>query len=139
MSRQLDILVNGERRTVTVLAEERNRVRLEIDGRTFDVAFELPLPSEKSPSAPGVKRATHVARGSGAPGEIRAPIPGLVSEVCVSPGDQVQSGAVLLKLEAMKMQNSIVATAGGRVEAVHVVVGEEVTDHQLLVTIQVAS
>jgi hypothetical protein len=58
--------------------------------------------------------------------EVRALMPGRVVEVAVAPGDDVEAGALLLVLEAMKMQNEIRATHAGRVLRVDVEAGKPV-------------
>lgn len=73
---------------------------------------------------------------SGAGGSIRAVMPGRVVRVTVAAGDEVQSGAPLLVLEAMKMQNEITAPKGGSVTAVHVKAGDAVESGAELVTIE---
>src|SRR5262245_37109509 len=57
---------------------------------------------------------------------VRAPMPGRIVEVAVSPGQAVASGSLLLVVEAMKMQNELLASGPGRVEAVLVRVGDAV-------------
>jgi biotin carboxyl carrier protein len=66
--------------------------------------------------------------------EVEAPFPGTVSKILVSAGDVVNEDDELVILEAMKMQNPIVAPAGGKVKEIKVVQNEEVeTGHVLLV------
>lgn len=54
----------------------------------------------------------------------------------MAPGDAVEQGQRLGVLEAMKMQNAICATRGGRVRAVRVSVGDQVADGQALFEIE---
>lgn len=68
--------------------------------------------------------------------ELRAPMPGLVLQVHVEPGQQVESGDPLLVLEAMKMENELRASAAGVVAAVHVAPGAPVTKNDVLVTFE---
>ncbi len=68
-------------------------------------------------------------------GSLRAPMPGQVVEVLVSPGDEVEENQALLKLEAMKMEHTIVAHCGGRVEAVFFEVGDQVEAEVELVSV----
>jgi glutaconyl-CoA decarboxylase len=67
---------------------------------------------------------------------IPAPLPGKILAVNVVPGDAVTEGAVLLILEAMKMENDILAPAGGTVKAVKVQNGDTVKTGDLLVVIE---
>ena len=59
-------------------------------------------------------------------GTIKAPLPGVVSDVRVNKGSRVEKGAVLMVLEAMKMENEIYAPADGVVEEIFVEVGQQV-------------
>ncbi len=59
-------------------------------------------------------------------GVVTAPIPGLITKIAVAAGDTVTQGDQLLILEAMKMENEIVAPQGGTVSAVHVQAGQTV-------------
>ena len=65
--------------------------------------------------------------------DIKAPMPGLVLEVAVTPGASVKKGDTLLILEAMKMENIIKAPGDGEIEVVHVKQGEAVEKNQLLI------
>jgi acetyl-CoA carboxylase biotin carboxyl carrier protein len=66
--------------------------------------------------------------------EVEAPFPGTVSKILVNAGDVVNEDDELVILEAMKMQNPIVAPAGGTVKEIKVVQSEEVeTGHVLLI------
>lgn len=67
------------------------------------------------------------------PGKIRAHIPGLILQVHVAPGQKVQTGAPLLILEAMKMQNDVRAPQAGTVTAVHIKNGDLVAKGQVMV------
>ena len=73
---------------------------------------------------------------SGAPVDIRATLPGLVVAVNVAEGDQVETGAALLTLEAMKMQNEVRAPRSGRIAAVGVSAGQPVATGVLLLRIE---
>jgi len=65
----------------------------------------------------------------------RAPMPGVVIDVCVAPGDAVQCGAALLVIESMKLQTTIRATRDGSVARVHVTAGEDFARNAALITL----
>ena len=67
------------------------------------------------------------------PGTLSAPSPGVVRAVNVVVGDHVEAGAVLVVLEAMKMEQSLRAPEAGTVEAVGCAVGESVAEGAVLV------
>ena len=83
------------------------------------------------------KAAASVARrpkaDMGNPAHIGAPMPGLIATVCVSAGQKVIAGDLLLTIEAMKMETGIHAEADGTVKAVHVSAGAQVDAKDLLV------
>ena len=65
------------------------------------------------------------------------PMPGIVLEIRVSQGDVVSAGDTLIILEAMKMEQSIVAPADGLVERITVELGELVEEGAELVVFEV--
>lgn len=66
---------------------------------------------------------------------VRAPIPGLIVRVHVSPGAHVEKDQPLVILQAMKMDNEIRAPRSGTVREVHVTEGQSVEQNEPLVTI----
>jgi biotin carboxyl carrier protein len=67
---------------------------------------------------------------------VKAPMPGLVVDILVKPGQTIQKGENLLILEAMKMENIIKATGEAVVKAIHVVKGAAVDKGQLMVEME---
>jgi 3-methylcrotonyl-CoA carboxylase alpha subunit len=68
-------------------------------------------------------------------GDLSAPMPGQVVSVNIKTGDDVEKGATLLTLEAMKMEHTIKAGCSGKVSQVLVTSGDQVMADQLLVVI----
>ncbi|MBI3968942.1 MAG: biotin/lipoyl-binding protein [Chloroflexi bacterium] len=67
---------------------------------------------------------------------VKAPMPGLVKDVAVAPGDAVKAGQRLVILEAMKMENELRAPADGTVKSVNVTAGEAVEQGRLLLVLE---
>lgn len=65
--------------------------------------------------------------------EIKAPMPGLILEMKVEPGDEVKKGDVVLILEAMKMENIIKSPGDGVVKSIKAELGESVEKNQVLI------
>ncbi|MCB9186690.1 MAG: biotin/lipoyl-binding protein [Flavobacteriales bacterium] len=65
--------------------------------------------------------------------ELKAPMPGLVLDVHVNPGDAIKKGDKILVLEAMKMENVIKAPADATVASVEVQKGQTVDKNQVMV------
>lgn len=57
---------------------------------------------------------------------VSAPMPGLVTSIKVAVGDQVEKGAPLMILEAMKMENVISAPQDGKIKSIMVTIGQAV-------------
>lgn len=66
-------------------------------------------------------------------GSLVAPMPGRVVRLCVKEGAEVEAGAELLRLEAMKMEHAVKAPRQGKVKAFLVKEGEQVQGGRLLV------
>jgi len=64
---------------------------------------------------------------------IRAPIPGVITAVYVTPGAEVRVGEELFKLDAMKMNNSIRSNRSGVIRDVMITVGQVVKNNEVLV------
>ena len=69
-------------------------------------------------------------------GGLVAPMPGKVVKVLASAGDTIEAGAILLVLEAMKMEHAVRATSAGTVTTLHVALGDQVVADQLLATVE---
>ncbi len=68
--------------------------------------------------------------------DIKAPMPGLILDVQVKEGDEVEEGDYLLVLEAMKMENTLTAPRTGKVKSVKIQKGETVDKNQLLIEME---
>lgn len=64
---------------------------------------------------------------------LEAPMPGLVLDLLVAEGDEVEEGSPLIILEAMKMENLLKASGPGTVGTIHVSKGQAVDKRQLLI------
>ncbi|TMF98502.1 MAG: pyruvate carboxylase subunit B [Chloroflexi bacterium] len=102
---------------------EPYRVRILGDGT---VPATAAVPATSGPTA---------AQRAGGDGAIQAPMQGMVVKVKVKSGDRVRLGDVVVVLEAMKMQNDIVATVGGTVREVFAKEGAIVAPNEVLMTI----
>ena len=67
---------------------------------------------------------------------MKAPLPGVVTEIKVNVGDEVSAGDTIVVLEAMKMANNLEAEKSGKVTAILVQVGESVMEDTPLVVIE---
>ncbi|MGH7731018.1 MAG: acetyl-CoA carboxylase biotin carboxyl carrier protein subunit, partial [Candidatus Eiseniibacteriota bacterium] len=82
-----------------------------------------------------IRARTSQARAPASGGLVQAPMPGLVVRVEVAAGQRVETGAGLVVVEAMKMENELRAPRPGVVETVHVAAGQTVEKGAPLVTL----
>ena len=104
-------------------------------GQGFDVVVEGRRFSV-DPAAAG--RGRTPIGGRDRPGEVTAPLAGVVVDVRVAVGDRFEAGQTLLVLEAMKMQNEVQAPQGGTVTAIHCEVGGRAEHGALLMSYEPA-
>lgn len=124
----------------------KRRFKITVDGHTYDVEVEeqgaftaTPAPAPVSPAPAVAPVAAAPAAGGAAesgPGEVTAPLPGVVLDVKVNVGDQVAAGQVVVILEAMKMENEIVAPSAGTVKEIKAESGQTVEEGQVLVVLE---
>jgi len=69
-------------------------------------------------------------------GVLKAPMPGLVVKVNVSEGDMVQTGDILIVLEAMKMENNLKSVHSGTVKEIRFKEGDNVEKDEIIMTIE---
>ena len=67
---------------------------------------------------------------------MKAPLPGVITEIKVAVGDEVKAGDIVIVLEAMKMANNLEAEKDGKVTAICVKTGESVLEDSPLVVIE---
>lgn len=102
------------------------------------VAAPAPAPAPVAAPAPAPKPAPAPAAATSSSGgvDIVSPMPGKVFKLVAQPGEQVAEGQVVMILEAMKMENEIVAPQAGTVDAILVKEGDLVETDTVLATLK---
>ena len=113
---------------------------IKVNGKTYEVEVEE-LGSAKSayvPSAPQAAPAAPQAAPAQPSGStsVKAPMPGTINAIKVKAGDTVSRGQVLAVLEAMKMENEIMADTDGTVASVAVAQGQSVNTGDVILTLK---
>lgn len=117
---------------------------VKVNGKTYNLEIEETTPNNfsvhKEPSRPqpAPKKSKPAPKGKssgGASQDTQAPMPGKILEVCVSVGDVVDAGEVVVVLEAMKMENEITAATSGKVLKINVAKGDTVNAGDSLIVI----
>ncbi len=122
---RLEVEIDGH---IATGAWERSgeAVRLTLGGETYDFIV--------APQAVAASRTAATAGGSGA---VLAPMPGVIVEVRVAPGDIVATGQIVVVLESMKLFTSLTAEIAGTVAEIGCRRGETVPAGRRLLTIAV--
>ncbi len=113
--------------------------RVTVEGQTYEVTVDdveaAPAPSVKRPPRPASSPSGSAA-GPAKEHRVLAPMPGKVVALKVVPGDRVTTGAPLIVLEAMKMENDLVSSVDGTVKAIRIRPGAMVNTGDLLLVIE---
>ncbi len=133
--------INGTKYEVAIKDFEDNVAQIEVNGTTYNVEVDQEIKQPKTPTLVRSKvpvkksegRVKKAAGGAGTP--VKAPLPGSIIKVLVSEGDQISKGDNLLIMEAMKMENNVLAEKDGVVKSVKVAVGDTVLQDDLLLEI----
>ncbi len=121
--KRYNITVNGTAYDVTVE---------ETDGSAAPVAAPAAAPAPKKAAAPAAPAAPAGAQGGV---KINAPMPGTIVDVKLAVGAKVTNGTVIAVLEAMKMENDVVASCDGTIASINVTKGQSVETGTLIATI----
>lgn len=128
------VVLNGKKYEVEV---EKGNATAVYAGKAEPVqAAPAPVaaPAPAAQPAPAAPAAPAAAPGAGDP--IKSPMPGTILDVRVTNGQAVKEGEVIFILEALKMENEIVAPKNGTITSVTVAKGTAVQTDQTIATIQ---
>lgn len=119
--------------------------RITVNGNVYDVEVEevgagtvsaaAPKAAPKAATKTAAKKAAPVASGAEGSVKVTAPMPGKILQIKVAVGASVKKGEVIMILEAMKMENEIVATEDGTVASINVSEGASVEAGSLLASL----
>jgi biotin carboxyl carrier protein len=142
--KKFDFTIHGNRYQVEIQDIEDDRATVLVNGSEYAVEIHHERMKEKTPrlvresAVPDVSSNLQRTASPAAPkgvGLVKSPLPGTVLELKVKTGDTVARGAVLMIMEAMKMENEIRADRAGVVRALHVAAGESVLEGATLAEI----
>ena len=134
--------IEGKEYKVEIGTIEEKIAEVTVNGETFKVEMEPePEPEKKkvvvSAAAAPANDDQPVAAGSvNTANAVKAPLPGVITEIKVAIGDTVNAGDTVVILEAMKMANNIEAEKSGKVTAICVKQGESVMEDSPLAVIE---
>jgi glutaconyl-CoA/methylmalonyl-CoA decarboxylase subunit gamma len=120
------------------------KLHIKIDGKTYEAEVDIVEEEASQPAfapytpAPAPVQAVPAQTSTGSANEKQygSPVNGLVIRIGVAPGKQVEPGETLIVLEAMKMENNVIARHAGKVKCVNVAPGDPVKLHQILIEME---
>jgi biotin carboxyl carrier protein len=145
-----EVTVDGANHSVDARVCARDRVSVIIDDRSYDISYsvegetiELQFWNQHFTIEVLDERKLRMRRvrsqlDLSGPEIIKTSMPGKVVKLLVEPGLQVEAGAGVVIIEAMKMENEIQCRQGGVVKAVHVEAGQAVESDVVLIEIEPA-
>jgi len=131
--------IKGQEFDVDIKEIEGSNAQIEVNGTVYDVEIKVDEVASKTPqlirkpviNKPGEGQIKKTAGGI----TVKAPLPGTIIKVDVAVGDAINAGDTLLVMEAMKMENNVLAENAGTVKAIKVNVGDAVLQDDVLIEI----
>jgi len=135
--------IDGKEYNVAIGDIVENVAEVTVNGEQFKVEMEpeaepekkkvvLGQPAAESSDDSGTVSAANVNTANA----VKAPLPGVITSIEVTVGQEVSAGDTVVVLEAMKMANNIEAEKSGKVTAICVKQGESVMEDSPLVVIE---
>ena len=113
----------------------KKETTVEVNGKRFEVAMWVPDNSAVERNVKRRSQGKKTASGSGA-NEVKVPMQGTIIKVLVEVGDSVEIGDPICVLEAMKMENNILAEKAGKITEIRVSPGDSVGNGDVVAVIE---
>jgi biotin carboxyl carrier protein len=133
--RKFKFNIRGNQYNVELMNFENNIAKIEVNGTKYEVEVEKEIKTSKTPTL--VRKKVVVKNGgqqkSSGSTKISAPLPGTIINIKVAVGDEVKKGDCLLIMEAMKMENNVLAEKDGTISKITVGAGDSVLQGDTLI------
>lgn len=143
MLKKYDLTINGKQFEVAIEEVGYTTAKVLVNGNPYDIELTheeqkdmIPKLVRSNTPSPGVLPREPVTTS---PDHLRksdvvtAPMPGLILEILVNKGDSVKAGQLLVKMEAMKMENEIRSPVDGTVKEIKVKAQQDVLEGDVLI------
>ncbi len=138
--KKFEFTIRGNKYKVELKDLEDNIATLEVNGTCYEVEIHKEVKKAKTPRL--VRKEVKLKPGEGLiqkteKGKIvKSPLPGNIFKINVKSGDAVKKGEVLLVMEAMKMENNVLAERDGTVKKIKVNEGDAVLQDDVLMELE---
>lgn len=132
--------IRGQEYDVEIKEFQGSNAKIEVNGTSYDVDVHIDEKASKTPKLirkPVVNQPGEgsIKKASGGASVIKSPLPGSIIKINIAVGDTINPGDTVLVMEAMKMENNVLAEKGGTVKAIKVAIGDNVLQDDVLVEI----
>ena len=139
------ITINDRTYTVDLGRILDDTVDVTLDGKTYQIKVEAPM--RKTSKTPVINRHRQVLNAAEVPdrtsppgivtgpGDVIAPLPGIILKILVKEGDAVTKGQPVAIMEAMKMENEIESPIAGTVSEILASEGESILENAVIMKI----
>ena len=133
--------INGKEYAVQIGEADGKNLTVNVNGADYQVELEnapvaapaAPVAAPAAAAAPAAPAAAPKPAGAGT--TVKSPLPGIIISIDVKEGQAVKRGQKVAVIEAMKMENDILAELDGTVTAIHASKGDSVLEGADIVTI----
>jgi biotin carboxyl carrier protein len=114
------------------------KFNIKVNGTAYEVEVEevksaAPAKAAAPKAAPAAAPVAAAPKAPAGAKVVEAPLPGTITKILVTPGQTIKSGEVVIKMEAMKMENDITSEFAGTVKAILVEQGGQVQSGQAMI------
>jgi len=140
--KKFDFSINGNKYHVHIKDIDDNIASIEVNGTPYSVEIEQEVKKVKTPKLirhevkPKPGEGQILKKQSAGGHQIQAPLPGNIFKILAKEGDSVKKGDTLLIMEAMKMENNVMADKDGTVKEIKVKEGDAVLQSDVLIVLE---
>jgi glutaconyl-CoA/methylmalonyl-CoA decarboxylase subunit gamma len=133
--------IRGNLYDVEIINFEKNTGEIEVNGTHYTVELQQEFKEVKTPmivrkEAPVSKEESKISKKESKAYQITAPLPGNILQIFVKVGEEVKKDQKLIVMEAMKMENNVLAEKEGIISSIKVNVGDAVLQGDLILEIE---
>ncbi|MBI9062454.1 MAG: biotin/lipoyl-binding protein [Marinilabiliaceae bacterium] len=139
--KKFEFTISGNKYQVHIKDFEDNLAQIEVNGTQYEVEVHQEMKKAKTPRL--VRKEIQrkpgegfITKKSGGAATVKAPLPGNIFKILVKEGDTVAKGDTLLVMEAMKMENNVLAEKEGTVKSIKVAVGDAVLQNDVIIEME---